>query len=99
MRKWMRSNKVNGLITINRHAWDSRPSSDIPVVFLNSFDCPDEVPRIVYDPQKIGIEGVRILHNLYLNHEFGLPASVMTVAIKPELHFPANPRGTSHCEG
>lgn len=52
MRKWMRSNKVNGLITINRHAWDSRPSSDIPVVFLNSFDCPDEVPRIVYDPQK-----------------------------------------------
>ncbi len=87
-RRWMKATGVDGLITIHRKLWEGRPYPELPTIFLNHFDCPAEVPCMIYDSRKIGEEGVRLIHHLYLNHEFGLPAEVKVVNLQPKLRLP-----------
>lgn len=88
VRDWIVANAIDGLLTIHHTVWNGRPPADIATIFLNHFDCPPTVPCITYDSQQIGIEGVRLIHPLYLNQEFGLPAKVKVVNLQPELKMP-----------
>lgn len=90
VRRWMVSARMDGLLTMHQSVWAARPSSEIPTVFLNTFDCPPGVPCIVYDRKNIGIEGIRLIHHQCLNHEFGLPGEVKVVTLQPSLRLPSH---------
>lgn len=84
LRKWMQSTRVDGVVTISRYVWQARPSPALKTVFLSQFNCPAGVPCITYDSRKIGSEGVLLVHNLCLNHEFGLPTEGKIVNLHPD---------------
>lgn len=84
LKKWMTSSRLDGVLTISRYAWQARPTPAPEIVFLSQFNCPPEVPCITYDAKKIGSEGVLLVHNLCLNHEFGLPAEAKIVNLHPD---------------
>lgn len=86
--RWMKSSGIDSILTIHHTVWSARPSPAIRTVFLSHFDCPPTVPCIIYDPKKIGIEGVRMIHHLCLNHEFGLPREIKAVNLQPYLSLP-----------
>jgi len=83
MKRWMKRERLEGLLTIHRGAWEARPSDHLKAVFLSPFGSPSGVPRLVYDVVRIAVEGVRVIHHLYLNHEFGLPAEGKSVNLQP----------------
>lgn len=92
LRRWRRREQVEALLTIHASAWKALASAKITTVFLNPFECPPEVPCLIYDAQTIGVEGVRLLHHQWLNHEFGLPAEIKIVNLQPMLRLGKSPR-------
>lgn len=82
LRRWAREQDLDGAITIHRDVHASLEALPIRTVFLNSFDCPSDVPRLVLDTGTIGSEGVRLVHHALLRGELGLPEAPKTVALR-----------------
>jgi hypothetical protein len=82
LRRWARAHRLDGAITIHRDVHASLKSISVQSVFLNSFDCPSDVPRLVLDPGTIGSEGVRLVHHALLRGELGLPEAPKTVTLR-----------------
>ncbi|MDQ8194775.1 LacI family DNA-binding transcriptional regulator [Coraliomargarita sp. SDUM461004] len=91
VKRWLQSERLDGLLTIHRAAFDATSSFNLSTVFLSQFECPATIPCISYAPQAIGVEGVRIIHHLCLNHQFGIPTEVKSVKLHPHLHEPELP--------
>lgn len=84
-RHWIKQHRVDGVLTIHDRVWRAVNTLGIQVVFLNEFECPEELPHFVTDSQRIGVEGVRLIHHQILNHDFGLPAQTRTVTLQSAL--------------
>lgn len=82
LRQWAREQDLDGAITIHRDVHAALKSLSIRTVFLNSFDCPSDVPRLVLDAGTIGSEGVRLVHHALLRGELGLPEAPKTVTLR-----------------
>lgn len=82
LRRWARDCQLDGVITIHGDVHDALHPLGIRTVFLNSFDCPPGVPRLVLDSGAIGSEGVRLVHHALLRGELGLPDSPKTVTLR-----------------
>ncbi|MFZ4776212.1 MAG: LacI family DNA-binding transcriptional regulator [Terrimicrobiaceae bacterium] len=85
LRRWSRKNQLDAVLTIHKCVWHSLQPTGIRIVFLNSFECPPEAPRVAFDATKIGQEGVRLVHHQILNREFGLPTEIRTVSLQGSL--------------
>lgn len=88
VRDWIVSSRLDGILTIHQMVFTACPSSRITTIFLSELDCPPTVPCIVYDPRKIGVEGVRLIHNQCLRHDFGLPSEVKVMNLQPIMRLP-----------
>lgn len=85
LRRWIKQHRVDGVLTIHDRVWRAINSLGVQVVFLNEFECPPGVPHFVTDSQRIGVEGVRLIHHQILNHDFGLPVLTRTVNLQSAL--------------
>jgi len=81
LRGWMQKERVDGVLTIHTAVCETARALGIPVLFLNEF-CPPEIPHLKLDPKEIGTEGVRMLHHLVLQREFGLPAEPRRISLR-----------------
>jgi len=84
---WCRKYRVDGVLTIHKSVWQALNPQGVKVVFLNAFECPAGVPRMAFEPMKIGLEGIRLVHHQLLNREFGLPAETKTVSLQGALSW------------
>lgn len=82
LRQWARETRIDGLVTIHHGVHAALASRGIHTVFLNGFDCPAGVPRLVLESATIGCEGVRLLHHALLRGELGLPESPKTISLR-----------------
>lgn len=82
LRRWAREHQIDGVITIHREVHAALKSLAMRTVFLNSFDCPSDLPRLVLDAATIGTEGVRLVHHALLRGELGLPEDPKTVTLR-----------------
>jgi len=82
LRRWIKGERVDGVLTVNQEVCDTAKSLAIPVAFLNNLGCDPGVPRLKLDPATIGIEGARLLHHLVLRREFGLPAEPKRIMLR-----------------
>jgi len=95
LKRWMKTERLDGVLTIHASVAKAGFSMNVSSVFLNHFECPSDVPCLIYDARKIGIEGVRLIHHQWLNHEFGLPSQVKIVNLQPILRPGKSPRAES----
>ena len=82
LRRWARDHDLDGVITIHGDVHAALQPLGVRTVFLNSFDCPPDVPRLVLDSGTIGSEGVRLVHHALLRGELGLPDDPKTVTLR-----------------
>jgi len=83
--RWFRRERPDGILTIHRSAWQEIHSKGVKFVFLNAFECPAGVPHVSVSPERIGREGVRLLHHQILNREFGLTAEIKTISLQGDV--------------
>jgi len=83
--RWFRRERPDGVLTIHRPVWQQLQPRGVKCVFLNAFDCPAGVPHVSLDPDRIGREGVRLLHHQILNREFGLTSEIKTISLQGEI--------------
>lgn len=83
--KWVRRQRVDGVLTIHGTVQQALEGRDVEVFFLNDFECPAHTPHLVLEPGKIGAESVRVLHPMLLRHEFGLPENPKMVGLRGSL--------------
>jgi len=82
LRKWCREKRIDGVLTIHHEVHRALHSPKVRIAFLNTFNCPPGVPRLVLDPARIGGEGVRMLHHALLRGELGLPTEPKTISLR-----------------
>jgi DNA-binding LacI/PurR family transcriptional regulator len=90
-RRWCLDQKVDALVTIHGGLLEAWPGEPSRLVLLNSTDR-GYLRRLTFlslDPANIGEEGVRFLHHLLLQQEYGLPAQSRTVSLKGTWIVPA----------
>ena len=72
LKEWALKEKLDGVLTAHTDLWSILGPLGIRMAYLNVF-CPDpEIPHLAFDPAWIGIEGVGMVHQLLLRHEWGL---------------------------
>ncbi|PTX99545.1 LacI family transcriptional regulator [Verrucomicrobia bacterium LW23] len=69
---WAAREKLDGVLTIDPVMAKLLPG--MPLVYLNNLGAPEGFLRPVLNPETVGAEGVRLLHNMLLRHELGIPA-------------------------
>jgi LacI family transcriptional regulator len=73
LRPWCREHRIQGIVTVHHEVHAAVDGLNLSIAFLNNFDCPPGLPRLVLDPKRIGVEGVRVLHHALLRGEYDLP--------------------------
>lgn len=82
LRAWSRQHRIDGVLTISSGVGAALESTGVRVLFLNALDCPPGAPHFALDPEEIGVEGVRLLHPMLLQREFGLPRQPKMTALQ-----------------
>lgn len=77
---WLQKERVDGLLTVNASVCQTAQELGLAVAFLND-RCAPGIPRLRLDPATIGSEGVRLLHQLVVRHEYGLPSEPKRIAL------------------
>jgi len=83
--RWFRHERPDGILTIHGNVWHEIHPKGVKFVFLNSFECPAGVPHVSVSPERVGREGVRLVHHQILNREFGLTAEIKTISLQGEM--------------
>lgn len=82
LKRWLKRERVDGVLTVNMDVCKTAQSMGISVAFLNNIGCDPSTPRLELDPMLIGIEGVRLLHHLVIRRELGLPAEPKRITLR-----------------
>jgi LacI family transcriptional regulator len=82
VQEWLKKNRVDGVLTIHGGIGEVTRHLKINTVFLNHFEAIKSFPHLHLEPSLIGAEGVRLLHQLLLKNDLGLPAEPKMVALR-----------------
>jgi len=77
---WLERLRADGVLTIDSGVCAAARERGLAVAALNDLGSTD-VPHLRLDPRDIGAEGVRLLHQLVLRREYGLPAEPKRIAL------------------
>lgn len=80
--RWFRRERPDGLMTIHREVWQVLHPEGVKFVFLNTLECPESVAHVALEPERIGQEGVRLVHHQILNHEFGTDTGIKAISLQ-----------------
>ncbi len=82
LRAWLRSARLEGLLTIHPGLHEVFLAQHLKVAYLNDSGVNSDSTHLTLNPQTIGAEAVRLLHHLLLRHEYGLPAEPRMVSLQ-----------------
>lgn len=77
---WLERVRADGVLTIDADLCAAVRARGLAVAALNDL-CATDVPHLRLDPRDIGAEGVRLLHQLVLRREYGLPPEPKRIAL------------------
>ncbi len=80
--RWVKKEKIDAILTIHVCISEFLQGSGIPILFLNDNGSDLAFPRLILQPETIGAEGVRFLHQLLLRHEFGIPKIARLLSLR-----------------
>jgi hypothetical protein len=98
LKRWIRNESVDGLLTIHGEVWKALCSMPLKMVFLNDQFREHDGVELELDPRHIGAEGVRLLHHSLLRREFGLPAEPKMLALQGVLKDRKAPAQAAKCQ-
>jgi DNA-binding LacI/PurR family transcriptional regulator len=82
LKAWAKRERIDGILTIHFEVWHPLRNAGICFAFLNDSVTPPGQTFLALNRDRIGGEGVRLLHHLLLRREFGLPEEPKRVALQ-----------------
>ncbi|WP_309400090.1 LacI family DNA-binding transcriptional regulator [Cerasicoccus maritimus] len=89
-REWARRQQLDGIVSNHQQYIAQWRGAAQRFYLLNDYGEADSPqPRLVSNPQVIGMEGARLLHHLLLRRDYGTPETPQMVSLRGEWHMPS----------